>query len=140
MKTKQTGVTLMELMIVMVVVAILASIAIPSYRASVVRTNRTEAKVALQNAAASLERCLSRYNAYDHADCAIATQLAATYPTESGRYIVSATTLNAGQFTLAATPQDAQATDDAGCGTMTFTQASTRGRSGAKPITECWDR
>ncbi len=140
MKTQQRGLTLMELMIVMVVVGILAAIAVPSYRDSVVRTNRTEAKVALQNAASALERCLSRFNAYDHPSCPIATQLGATYTTESARYVISAATLNAGQFTLVATPQGAQASDDSGCGNLTLDQSSVRGRSGTRPIATCWDR
>mgnify|MGYP001332605817 CR=1 FL=1 len=72
MRYKQRGLTLMELLIVMVVVGILAGIAWPSYRAQVVRTNRAEAKVALEQARQGLERWFTRFNAYDAGGCEMA--------------------------------------------------------------------
>lgn len=53
---RQRGFTLIELMIAVVVVAILAAIALPSYRSSVVRSNRADAQQALLVAAQNLER------------------------------------------------------------------------------------
>ena len=61
----QRGVTLMELMVVMVIIGILAAIAYPSYRAQVRRSNRTEARVALEQTAGALEKCYTRYMAYN---------------------------------------------------------------------------
>lgn len=48
---KQSGFTLIELMIVVVVVAILASIAIPSYREAVRRSDRRAAQAAMMDIA-----------------------------------------------------------------------------------------
>ena len=67
---KQRGVTLMELMTVVAIIGILTSIAYPSYRAQVRRSNRTEARVALEQTAGALEKCYTRYMAYnDTANC-----------------------------------------------------------------------
>ena len=75
MMRKQRGVTLMELMVVVVIIGILASIAYPSYRAQVRRSNRTEARVALEQTAGALEKCYTRYMAYnDNTNCPTANQ------------------------------------------------------------------
>ena len=72
---KQRGVTLMELMAVVAIIGILTAIAYPSYRAQVRRSNRTEARVALEQTAGALEKCYTRYMAYDDlANCPTANQ------------------------------------------------------------------
>lgn len=53
---RQRGFTLIELLIAVVIVSILAAIALPSYRSSVVRSNRADAQQALLVAAQNLER------------------------------------------------------------------------------------
>ena len=50
MANKQTGFTLVELMIVVAIVGILAGIGYPSYRAYVIDNNRNDAKAALYKA------------------------------------------------------------------------------------------
>lgn len=52
----QRGFTLIELMIVVAIVGILAAIAYPSYRDSVRKTQRTDAKVTVSRLAAGQER------------------------------------------------------------------------------------
>ena len=131
----QRGFTLIELMIVVSVIAILVAIAYPSYREHVVKTRRAEAKIALEEVAGRLERCFTRFNAYDATDCAAA----ATATSENGWYAVSATALAASSYTLTAAPQGAQASDDTKCGSLTLTHTGIRGQSATPPSGyECW--
>ena len=134
MNRKQRGVTLMELMTVVVIIGILTAIAYPSYRAQVRRSNRTEARVALEQAAGALEKCYTRYMAYnDNANCPTANQFngGATIGTPRGFYQISAPTLNATQFTLRADAQLGQATDTA-CTRIEMDQTGNRTPAG------CW--
>jgi len=134
MMRKQRGVTLMELMVVVVIIGILASIAYPSYRAQVRRSNRTEARVALEQTAGALEKCYTRYMAYnDNTNCPTANQFnaGATIATPRGYYRVSAPTLNATQFTVRADAQGGQAADT-GCTRIEMDQTGNRTPAG------CW--
>ena len=63
-RSRQGGVTLMEVMIVVVIVGILASVALPSYKDYVDRAKRTEGKVLLLEAAARQERYYFDENQY----------------------------------------------------------------------------
>ena len=63
---KVKGFTLIELMIVVAIVAFLASIALPSYRNFVVRTNRAEAVSDLSELASWLERQYTIFGSYNN--------------------------------------------------------------------------
>jgi len=131
---KQRGVTFIELLTVLVIIGILAAIAYPTYREQVRRSNRTEARVALEQTAGALEKCYTRYMAYDDAaNCPTANQFngGATITTQRGLYQVSAPTLNGTQFTVRADAQGAQATDTA-CARIEMDQTGRR-----TPAT-CW--
>ena len=138
MHGRQRGVTLMELLTAMVVVGILTAIAWPSYRAQVVRTNRSDAKVALEQARQGLERCFTRFNAYDPA----ATGCEMTFPftVASGTYVISAAFATPTTFALTATPQGAQATDDPQCANFTLNELGVRAVSGTDTAERCWGR
>lgn len=138
---RQHGVSLMELMVVIVIVGILAAIAYPSYRAQVRRSNRTEARVALEQTAGALEKCYTRYMMYnDTTNCPAANQFTAGggFNTQQGFYrITGAVTL--ATFALTATPQGGQATDSQ-CMNFTLNETGVRGVSGseiANPA-RCW--
>jgi type IV pilus assembly protein PilE len=133
MRHKQRGVTLMELMTVVVIIGILASVAYPSYRAQVRRSNRTEARVALEQTVGALEKCYTRYMAYnDTANCPLADQLEdGSFNTPKGHYQISAPTLNATEFTVRAEAQGGQ-TSDTGCTRLELDQTGNR-----TPAT-CW--
>jgi type IV pilus assembly protein PilE len=130
------GVTLIELMTVMVVVAILASIAIPSYRSYAIRASRADGKAAALSMAGTLERCFTRFNAYNNAGCGVTVT---NVPSTEGKYLVSATFPTSTTFTVSAVPQGGQASDT-GCATLRIDQANQRTVTGSKPATECWSR
>lgn len=142
MKRAQSGMTLIELMVVVVIIGILASIAVPSYRNYVIRTNRTEAKTALMATASALERCYTRFLQYNNPGCAVALPL----PVPGGRYQiqVGADGINAQDFSIQAVPQGRQA-DDTDCGTLNLNSRSQRSQTGTKGTdaagtVACWGR
>ncbi len=61
---KQTGVTLIELMVTVGIVGILTAIALPSYQNSVSKSRRTDAKGVLVSLANAMERCFTEKNSY----------------------------------------------------------------------------
>lgn len=143
MKSGQKGVTMIELLVVMVIVGILAAIAIPTYRAYVIRSNRSEAKTALLATAQNLERCYTNSTpyAYNSATCTAAVTLPLTIA--GGNYVISAGAVAdaATMYTLVATPQGAQ-TADTQCASFSLTQAGIQtvtGTLSATPL-ECWRR
>jgi type IV pilus assembly protein PilE len=127
----QAGFTLLELMITVVVLALLVTLALPGYRAYVIRANRSEGIEALMGAAVCQERIFTRSNAYDANQCGVLTV--------NGRYNITVATQNSNQeFTLTATPQGAQASDS--CGTLSVDQTGARlaNGSGGATAAACW--
>jgi prepilin-type N-terminal cleavage/methylation domain-containing protein len=61
---KQLGFTMIELMIVLVVISILAAFAFPSYRDSVRKSNRAQAKTALMRLMQQQEQYFTQNNSY----------------------------------------------------------------------------
>lgn len=133
---RQKGVTLIELLVVIVVVGILASIAYPTYQEQVRRQRRADGKTALVNAAAILERCYTRFSAYNNAACD-----SGLGPSPDGHYVISAVGgVQAQSYVLAATPQGAQAKDTK-CGVLRLTSTGVQGSQDADTDENaCWDR
>ena len=139
MNKRQSGITLIELMVVVAIVGILAAIAYPSYRAYVMRSNRTDAKIALGQTAQALEKCFTRYMAYNNDNCAAAKQFddGAGFDTPHGFYKITGT-INSADFTLTATAQGGQ-TSDKECMDFVMTQTGARSvKNGTGTIERCW--
>lgn len=120
----QKGITLIELMIVVVIVAILASIAVPSYSAYIVRSNRRAAQATMMEIATRQHQFFAANRAY-----ASAADLGYTLPTEVSANYAYSVTLTAGPppgFTITMTPSGRQAGD----GALTLTSAGVKGPAG----------
>ena len=131
---RMRGITLLELLIVVVIIGILAAVGYPSYRAQVMQTHRADGKATLMQVSQALERCYTRFSAYNNAGCAVAFPVASP----EGHYSVTATALTASAFTLDATPQGGQA-DDAKCGVLRLTSTGVEGSQGASTdVNNCW--
>ena len=131
---KQGGFNLIELMVVVAIVAIIASIAYPSYRDQVRKTRRADAKAALMDAAARMERHYTQFGRYS---ATLANSgIVATSP--EGYYQI-ATTLMAAPFQtfdLVATGQDDQANDQ--CGVLGIDEDQNKSNSAGLPQNVCW--
>lgn len=136
MKKKINGFTLIEVMIVVAIIGILAGIAYPSYMESVRKSNRSDAKVGLNDVAQRLQRCYTAYSAFNSANCGAAAAFnnGAEVPTPEGFYNISAN-IAATTYTLTATPTGSQANDR--CGDLTLTHTGARGSTG-ESVDVCW--
>jgi len=135
--SRQTGFTLIELMIVVTIIGILAAIAFPAYTSYTTRTHRAAARACVSEAAQFMERYYTTGLTYVGAAPALGCQ------TEGGLntwYTITADTLAQNTYRLVATPIGAQATRDKTCGTLTVDQAGDRTESGTGDVTECWSR
>lgn len=132
-KMRQEGFTLIELVVVVAIVAILATVALPSYRESVRRANRTDAKNALVDLAARQERFRFANNSY----ATSLTQLNASTLSAEGKYTL---TLNATAttFRFSATPTASQADDR--CGVLSIDNTGLKGTTNSYGLSaaDCW--
>jgi type IV pilus assembly protein PilE len=124
------GFTLPETLITVAVFGILAAIAIPSYLEELNRSRRLDARRSLQETADRLERCYSKFRAYDNAVCGVVS----TGPTvkvvsREGFYLIRSTALDSKSYTLQAEPQGLQAGDET-CASLLLTNTG---------VTKAWD-
>ena len=126
------GFTLIELMIVVAIIAVLSVIAYPAYTKYVLRSRRSDAYAALNQAQTVMERCYAQYFSYKPStgSCpAIVTTSPEQY------YTVAASNVTATTYTLTATAVGPQAADT-GCATLSVDQAGNKSETGGS--TDCW--
>lgn len=134
MWNKMRGVTLIELIVVVAIVALLASIAVPSYRQYVMRSNRTEAKAALLHVSAAQEKFYLQNNTYtDELTDAPPAGLGLASTTETGLYTIAVAGADDEGYTATATATGAQA-EDSHCAQFSLDETGTR----AATSNDCW--
>ncbi len=101
------GVTLVELLIVIVIIGILSTIAVPTYRSYVLRTQRTEATSTLLRTQAAQEKYFAQNNIYaDDLAAAPPAGLGIPAVTASGYYDLRAELLEEGSgYRIVASPR-----------------------------------
>jgi type IV pilus assembly protein PilE len=131
MRTKQSGVTLMELLVVIAVLGILASVALPTYRRYLLRTQRTDATTALLRLQAAQEKRYLQFGNYvtttaNLPNLPAAGGLGLLTTSERGYYNLSVAATATG-YTATATPVagGGQAADTQ-CATFTVTETGTK--------------
>lgn len=144
-RSRQRGVTLLELMTVVMIIGILASIAIPTYRSYLLRAQRTDATAALLRVAAAQEKFYLQNNRY-----ATQAQMGLGPPaglgiqgTERGYYTLAIANVDTSlDFTVTATPTAVgPQSKDNPCATFTIDQQGTRGATNSAAATNteiCW--
>lgn len=134
------GFTLIELMITVAIIGILAAVAYPAYQDSIIKTRRSAAKACLSELAQYMERYYTTNLQYHQTPAGVANAL----PNLQCRndvaqsYTFATTVLQAGAYTLSATPIGAQLARDTRCGTLTLNQAGTKTESGTGTVADCW--
>ena len=140
---KQSGVTLVELMVAVGIVAILSAIAYPSYQRYVARTHRNAAMACLSQYAQVMEQHYTANLTYVGAPPAPPTNRPEPCSRENDlnrRYTIAvrAGSVTATTYILDATPISTQATVDAQCGTLTLDQSGARFTSVTANRDACW--
>lgn len=132
---RQSGFTLLEVMIVVVIVGILAAIAYPSYQEQVAKSRRADAQTALMELAQFMERHYTANGSY--LEGANPPTLPFTEsPKDAGAkfYDLSLQGTTATAFVVRAVPKGAQLGDR--CGTMTLSNTGVK----AAAANDCWRR
>ncbi len=143
---KQTGVTLIELMIVIVILALVVGFAYPSYMNYVVDTKRTAATSILLQVADRQQQFFmdNKRFANDLTNLGFANnplviaddgRTMANAADSASTYSVALTNVTATTYTITAAPLNSQAARDAECGSLTLNQTLTKGSNGGS---DCW--
>lgn len=130
-RSSQRGITLIELLTVVAIVAILGTIALSSYRGSVIRANRAEGTATLLRVQAAQEKYLLSAQEYTNN----LAQLGINASTERDLYGIKVVLTDTGGYTVTATAKNGQ-TADTECDTLTIDETGKRTPNPA--TTQCW--
>jgi type IV pilus assembly protein PilE len=140
-RSRESGFTLLELMVVVAIIAIIAAIAIPSYTQYIRKSHRADALQRMQQIALAQERYRAEHPGYTEDWTLLGSDPDATSPNGIGAWfeweVDGPPTLPANEFVVTVTAQGDQAKDKAGgtaCTTLTLAQDGTRSPAA------CWER
>jgi type IV pilus assembly protein PilE len=147
---RQSGVTLIELVIVMIIIGILAAIAVPSYRQYVIRSQRSDARDALLALATAQEKFYLRCNTYAadlaSADSCADAELASPAISKNGWYELTIESGDGDSFQVAAEAVAGGAQfNDTRCRRFLVTDRGVRSAEDATGVTSaaineaCWE-
>lgn len=152
MKQSILGFTLIEVMITVAIIGILASIAIPSYQDSVMKSRRADVKAVLLGLANAMERHFTETNNYCDVGGGTGSAVSGcggaaldtgtptvnyTIPAATTTfYTVTISAATPSSYTLQAVPTGAQAGDR--CGTLTLDHTGVKTVSTSVTLSECW--
>ena len=151
-RTRQSGFTLIELMITVAVIGILAAVAYPSYQGYIHRANRSAAQSFMMGIANKQQQYLLDARTFA-GGASVLTDLALTVPTDvSSKYSFTVTctmpaaagnctaAVGAPNYIITATPIGGQLANDpkyGNCGALTVNAAGAKGQAGGT-LAECW--
>lgn len=139
-RPRMRGVTLLELMAVVVIIGILGTVAVNSYRGYLLRTNRTEARMALLQVQAAQEKFFLQNNRYaTNAELSIAPTasppgLGVPATTPSAYYTIALDNVTATTYRANATAINGQLKDAAECQVLRINETGNREPAGGG----CW--
>ena len=154
--TRQCGFTLIEILVVVAIIGVLAAIAVPSYRNSIIASNRSVAQAALLDLANRQEQFFLDNRTYtsDLTDLGYPQNMVSSgwwrerlaFSSNHGLvnidsrervYVVQIAFANDTRFTIWASPQLAQAEDEE-CGSLSLNNFGEKGESGTASVSDCW--
>jgi type IV pilus assembly protein PilE len=147
----QKGFSLIELMITVAIVGVLAAIAYPAYTNAVMKSHRTDAKVALNDLAQRLQRCFTLNSSFMDTSgeeiaktCSVQLLLASDdgVKSENGYYKITGANFTATTYTLTTEPVTGKGQDkDNDCKTFILTEKgakTAKDDSGGNSTDKCW--
>ncbi len=143
---RNTGFSLIELLIALAIIGILAAIAYPSYVDSVRKSNRSDAIGELSDLSVRLQRCYTMYSTFtpEEGRCDIVDLLKTSggVTSKGGFYVITGSDFDRTTFTLTAAPVSGKTqAKDYSCASFSLDHKGTKiakNSDGTETTDECW--